>query len=613
MSLAEAGPNHEPSIRGDRIAPARMIRVSGPIGCGLPSGIAWMYRRPLRPSTPRSKPRSSVRKPGAPAEKENPPCRQGLGLSGPGGKDGHGCGSSSRRRIGGEHPLAVRGQGEADSLAQLHRRRAVGAAKVDDRLPSAALADLVQQEHPAVRGQVGDVRPVQPGELALNRIQGRGEPHASGQREMPEQDPPVRRNIVELDAARHPHHEPALPERSTAQRAGASPGCSCAVNQTSRPPGLQQGEPSGRPIPRTAPAGLSLAADDATALEPSIPSRARPSGRPATRVATRPSGRSTFPMGNSRRDGRRPRARRPTPFRPARSRRPRRERPRGPAAAFRPPSAPGRGSPCRGPGRLQLDRQLVRRARPRECRRRTRIARTRGCRFGPVELVAQRVADPSRPINDRVAVRGEPRVAMLPWRNVSRVNFGADGGALMRPRASQPAAAAAARTARPKRRARDPAARPWRRREQRFRAAGDLRDVVADAGEVPCQVPRRRVPLLPILGQAAIQHPAHRQREIGTEPGDGLRLFPHDRRHRLGSRLLLERLLPGRQLVEDRAQRELVGAKIQRPLPRPAPATCTRPSPSPCRDASPAAPESASPTSLPTRARPASPARSPGS
>ncbi len=89
--------------------------------------------------------------------------------------------------------------------------------------------------------------------------------------------------------------------------------------------------------------------------------------------------------------------------------------------------------------------------------------------------------------------------------------------------------------------------------------------MVAHGGEVARQVLGRRVAVLRVLHEAALDDPAQGRRRLRVRLGDRLRVLAHDRDERLGAGLALEGALARRHLVEDRAEGELVGAEIDRP------------------------------------------------
>ncbi len=95
-----------------------------------------------------------------------------------------------------------------------------------------------------------------------------------------------------------------------------------------------------------------------------------------------------------------------------------------------------------------------------------------------------------------------------------------------------------------------------------------LRDVVAHALQVAREVLRRGVTLLRVLREATLHDPAERRRDPRREPRERLRLLTDDRGERLGGRPALERAAARGHLVEHRAERELVGAEVDRLRPR---------------------------------------------
>ena len=86
--------------------------------------------------------------------------------------------------------------------------------------------------------------------------------------------------------------------------------------------------------------------------------------------------------------------------------------------------------------------------------------------------------------------------------------------------------------------------------------------MIADALQVAGKIPGRGVPLVGVLGEQTLDDPAHGSRGLRCELAQGLGLLPDDRDERLGARLALECALARRHLVEDRAERELVGAVV---------------------------------------------------
>ncbi len=90
-----------------------------------------------------------------------------------------------------------------------------------------------------------------------------------------------------------------------------------------------------------------------------------------------------------------------------------------------------------------------------------------------------------------------------------------------------------------------------------------LRDPVERLLEVAGQVAGRSVAVGRILAEAALDDPAQRRRRGGIELGDRLGFLADDGRERLDRGLLLEGAPAGGHLVENRAERELVGAKVR--------------------------------------------------
>ena len=91
----------------------------------------------------------------------------------------------------------------------------------------------------------------------------------------------------------------------------------------------------------------------------------------------------------------------------------------------------------------------------------------------------------------------------------------------------------------------------------------DLRQVVPDAAKVVREVARGGEAVLGVFGETALDGPAERSRGAGGELRDRLGVFADDRSERLRRRRPLEGSLSCRHLVEDRAERELVGAEVE--------------------------------------------------
>ena len=97
-----------------------------------------------------------------------------------------------------------------------------------------------------------------------------------------------------------------------------------------------------------------------------------------------------------------------------------------------------------------------------------------------------------------------------------------------------------------------------RRRPRRPRRG----ELLAQACELVRQLARREVPLGGQLAQAALDHPAQRRGHAGRV--ERPRRVAQDRGDRLGRRAVLERAPAARHLVEHGAERELVGAVVER-------------------------------------------------
>ena len=95
------------------------------------------------------------------------------------------------------------------------------------------------------------------------------------------------------------------------------------------------------------------------------------------------------------------------------------------------------------------------------------------------------------------------------------------------------------------------------------------REVLAHVAQLAREVLRRGVALLRLLRETtALDDPAQGGRDLRVERRDRRRSVVDDRRERLGGRLAVEGLLAGRELVEDRAERELVAAVVDRAAAR---------------------------------------------
>ncbi len=182
-----------------------------------------------------------------------------------------------------------------------------------------------------------------------------------------------------------------------------------------------------------------------------------------------------------------------------------------------------------------------------------------------------RIAVPGRAVDDRLAVRRKARRAD---------RAAAEGDLLVGGRhglretllEEHPGGERREQRGGRQRRAQDRAAAP--RGRDRPRAARHLpRDrhigqMLAHAPDVPREVARGRVALLGILLQASLDDPPEGRRDRRVQALDRLGLLADDGGQGLGAGSPLEGALAGRHFVEDRPQRELVGAEVERPAAR---------------------------------------------
>ena len=83
--------------------------------------------------------------------------------------------------------------------------------------------------------------------------------------------------------------------------------------------------------------------------------------------------------------------------------------------------------------------------------------------------------------------------------------------------------------------------------------------------EIARGVARRVVATRRVLRQQPLDHVNERRGRLPVEVGDRIRLLAHDRRHRVERVIAGEGRLAGGQLVENGAERKLIGAEIERP------------------------------------------------
>ena len=85
-----------------------------------------------------------------------------------------------------------------------------------------------------------------------------------------------------------------------------------------------------------------------------------------------------------------------------------------------------------------------------------------------------------------------------------------------------------------------------------------------DLAEIPGQILRRRVAVRGILGKTPLDNGHELDWRVAGQLGDQFRLGVDDRRHRLDRCFALERAPARDHLVDDRAQRELIRAEVDR-------------------------------------------------
>ena len=260
-----------------------------------------------------------------------------------------------------------------------------------------------------------------------------------------------------------------------------------------------------------------------------------------------------------------------------------------PRRAGAPPVSAARASvPRHTPGwfdrQSTRDRHLARRRDPQQVRaRQLQRERVRAARVLQEQL--QGAVVPGGAVDDRLAVRGEARGAdraaaerdLLVGRGPG-LRDGASRGTSRRgarrraPRPSPPRGPGDACAARVRaRRPRSPRLPRWPRRGARGRSRGRARGRASRRSARPGPSARHRS----TIQRSGAGTPA-------LSCADRLRLLADDRGQRLGARAALEGPLPGRHLVEDRAEGELVGAEVERPSRSPARATCSRRCRAPC-------------------------------
>ena len=92
--------------------------------------------------------------------------------------------------------------------------------------------------------------------------------------------------------------------------------------------------------------------------------------------------------------------------------------------------------------------------------------------------------------------------------------------------------------------------------------------MIAHAREIPRQVARGSVPLRRCLREAPVDDPPDRRRDRRIELPDWRRIIANDGRQRFDRGRSVERSSSSEHLVEDEAERELIGAVVRRAAAR---------------------------------------------
>ena len=188
--------------------------------------------------------------------------------------------------------------------------------------------------------------------------------------------------------------------------------------------------------------------------------------------------------------------------------------------------------------------------------------------LGSADEDLERVALPARRVVDRLRVRREarggdhaaPERQLLEARRLERARRAGRRRGRPLPRRQDGQGDEGPDPLRPSR----PHRRGRGRRLVRRRRDGRFGKVVAHVGEVAREVLGRAEAILGVLGEAAVDEPAHGRRHARVELRHGIRLFADDRRQRLRVRPALEGAFAGRELVDDRTEGKLIRPKIQR-------------------------------------------------
>ena len=101
-------------------------------------------------------------------------------------------------------PLAVGREWPTPPVAQAYRGRAVGSPHVDRARLSAPVADLGENQLPAVLGQIKGEGIIEPGEIAVLGLSGSPPEKPVGLRMVGQKQTALRGYVVELEVSRHP-------------------------------------------------------------------------------------------------------------------------------------------------------------------------------------------------------------------------------------------------------------------------------------------------------------------------------------------------------------------------------------------------------------------------
>ena len=116
-------------------------------------------------------------------------------------------------RTSGDGPPAVGRKRDGPAVAKPNRGRAIGFSKIDRSLGAAADATLGEQQVRSIPRDVGRVRRVEPCQVSLLRVAGREDADAAPVVRSGDQQPAVRRDVVERGVAGNARDEARLAAR----------------------------------------------------------------------------------------------------------------------------------------------------------------------------------------------------------------------------------------------------------------------------------------------------------------------------------------------------------------------------------------------------------------